>query len=229
MKIDMEKRNAGFESILENRRQTIFLDANFFIPPDRTSLGARKIDFIKYREIWLEPLFEVFSNLAIHESVYAELVAEDIRSFADEKRMDKPSKLRVYFDTELNAQEKALMQTYIYNLAPYSKYIPERNNADDRGEVRSISYMAVKKFLYFAANDNLPYQLICNAECLHTGLDEMGLLQMYEMIFYLYREGKYDSKGLRLLYKYQYFLTRREKAQNPEWGMFVEGMKKLYG
>ncbi len=57
----------------------------------------------------------------------------------------------------------------------------------------------------------------------------MGLLQMYEMIYYLYREGKYDSKGLRLLYKYQYFLTRREKAQNPEWGMFVEGMKRLYG
>lgn len=46
-------------------------------------------------------------------------------------RQDKPSKLRVYFGTELNAQEKALMQTYIYNLAPYSKYILERNNVDD--------------------------------------------------------------------------------------------------
>lgn len=81
--------------------------------------------------------------------------------------------------------------------------------------MKSIYYMAVKKFLYFAVNDNLPDQLICNAECLHTGLDGMGFLQMYEMIYYLYREGKYDSKGLRLLYKYQYFLTRREKAQNP--------------
>lgn len=55
-----------------------------------------------------------------------------------------------------------LMQ--IRKLAVFSEYIPERDNSKDRGEIRSLSYMAVKNYLYFAANDNLPIQLICNAE-----------------------------------------------------------------
>lgn len=229
MKINTEEKNIAFISLLENRKQVIFLDANFFIPPDRTSIGAKRIEFKKYEEIWLEPLFHTFPNLAVHESVYEELVMDKVRSFAEQKRSQESVRLQMYCDAELSCKEKAVMQTYIYRLAPYSKYIPERDNASDRGEIKSLSYMAVKNFLYFAANDNLPYQLIRNAELLHTGLENMKLLQMYEMLYFLYCEGKYDNKGLKLLYKYQYHLTEREKAQNPEWGKFIEQMEKLYG
>ncbi len=56
----------------------------------------------------------------------------------------------------------------------------------------------------------------------------MRLLQMFDVIFYLYRTGRYDNKGLRLLYKYQYHLTKREKTQNPEWGHFINKMNLLY-
>lgn len=56
----------------------------------------------------------------------------------------------------------------------------------------------------------------------------MQIVQMYELIYYLYRTGKYDNKALRILYKYQYYLTPGEKKNNPEWGVFVEQMNKLY-
>ena len=102
----------------------------------------------------------------------------------DSRQKEKPPRLRVYTDAELSEVEMALMQAYISKLALYSQYIPERDNAKDRGEVRSLSFMAVKKFLYFAANDTLPMNLIRKADALRTGLDEMELLEMYDVIYY---------------------------------------------
>ena len=161
--------------------QTIFLDANFFIPPDRSVMGTKPIPFLKFCEIWLDPIFDVFPNLAIHESVYRELVTDMVRDYVDSRQKEKPPRLRVYTDAELSEVEMALMQAYISKLALYSQYIPERDNAKDRGEVRSLSFMAVKKFLYFAANDTLPMNLIRKADALRTGLDEMELLEMYDV------------------------------------------------
>lgn len=134
-----------------------------------------------------------------------------------------------YKDAELNEAEQALMQAYISKLAEYSQYIPERDNAKDRGEVRSLSFMAVKRFLYFAANDTLPMNLIRKADELHTGLDDMELLEMYDVIYYLYCTRKYPPDGLRLLYKYEYYLTKQEKKMNLAWGEFIEKMNALYG
>lgn len=123
MRVDLSEKNPALMSLLENPGQTIFLDANFLIPPDRTKIGAKPIPFQKYCEIWLEPVFDSFLALAMHESV---------------------------------------------------------------------------------------------------------LLEVYDVIFYLCRIGKYDNKGLRLLYKYQYYLTKKEKLQNPEWGDFMKTMNLLY-
>ena len=53
-----------------------------------------------------------------------------------------------------------LYHTYINKLAPNSKYDPSKDNKDDRGEVKSLSYMAVKEFMYFASHDNLPATLV---------------------------------------------------------------------
>ena len=228
MRVDISNQNKALCSLLEDENQTIFLDANFLIPPDRSKMGAKAIPFQKYSEIWLEPIFDSFSNLAVHESVYDELVMEKVKNFADSKRAESPTKLRVYMDKELSKVEKSLMQTYIQKMAEYSQYIPKQDNSKDRGEIKSLSYMAVKGFLYFAANDNLPMLLIRKADELHTGLDDMNLLEMYDVIYYLYQTGKYDNKGLRLLYKYQYHLTKQEKSQNPEWGEFIEKMNLLY-
>lgn len=228
MRVNTIEKNKALEKLLKNPAQTIFLDANFFIPPDRSHMGVKPINFQKYCEIWLDPIFDTFPKLAVHESVYHELIANSVKSYADCKQKKVPPKLRIYRDTELNDIERALMQTYLLRIAPYSQYIPVQDNAKDRGEVKSLSYMAVKGFLYFAANDNLPILLIRKAEELQTGLNDMGLLEMYDIIYYLYQTGKYDNKGLRLLYKYQYHLTGTEKKQNPEWGAFIDKMNNLY-
>lgn len=229
MKVDTKEVNPAFQSIIQNPGQKVFLDANFFIPPDRSEVAkVRAYSFTDFKECWPIPLLSEFTGLAIHESVYDELVADSVKEYADEQTSCIPSKLRIHYDSELSGLEEALRNTYINKIAVHSLYNPTRDNAKDRGEVRSLSFMAVKQFLYFAANDALPVRLIKDAAKLLTGLDDMQIVQMYELIYYLYKTGRYDNKALRILYKYQYYLTAGDKRINPEWGCFVEQMDLLY-
>ena len=229
MKVDTNEVNPAFQSIIQNPGQKVFLDANFFIPPDRSDVAKVKAySFNDFKECWLIPLLNEFAGVAIHESVYDELVADSVKNFADEQKDENPPKLTIHYDSELSNAEEALRNTYISKIAVHSLYNPTRDNAKDRGEVRSLSFMAVKQFLFFAANDALPVRLIKDAAKLGTGLDDMQVVQMYELIYYLYKTDRYDKKALRILYKYQYYLTSGDKKSNPEWGSFIEQMDLLY-
>ena len=101
MRVDISKRNAAFEVILSDPEVVIFVDANFFIPPDRSKLGVKPITLERYIEIWLEPLFNEFPNLAVHEAVYAEIVDDKLKSYIDEKCDEIPAKLQVHKDSML--------------------------------------------------------------------------------------------------------------------------------
>lgn len=111
---------------------------------------------------------------------------------------------------------------------PLTKSDPLLDNKDNRGEVKSLAYIAVKGLIYFATHDSNAVQLIEKAEEWTTGLDNVQVIKMYELIFYLYKTDKSDNKALRMLYKYQYYLTSREKQTNPEWGQFISAMEELY-
>ena len=51
MRVDVQKKNPALESVFAAPEQTIFLDANFFIPPDRSVMGTKPIPFLKFCEI----------------------------------------------------------------------------------------------------------------------------------------------------------------------------------
>lgn len=230
MRVDTKDINPAFPDIIRNPAQRIFLDANFFIPPDRSKVAkVKSYSFEDFKEKWLVPLLSEFTNLSIHESVYDELVEEKVKYFATKQTDMTSPRLEIHYDSELNIDEKVLLNYYIAKIAMHSLYDPIRDNAKDRGEVRTLAFMAVKQYLFFAANDALPVRLIKEADKLETGLDNMQIVQMYELIYYLYKSGKYDNKALRILYKYQYYLTAGDKKSNPEWETFIEEMDALYG
>lgn len=232
MRVDADKINYSFVSLIEEPNQTVFLDANFFIPPDRSCLTSNKIikpyKFSYYKENWLEPLWAEFSGISIHESVYDELVDTHVKAFADSKAKANPPELKIYYDSSLTEIEKNVMRAKVDVLATHSQYDPDMDNSKDRGEILSLSYMSVKGFLYFAAKDELPIRLITHADKLGTGLDEMGIIQMFELLYYLRKTQKYDDKALRNLYKYNYCLTSREKQNNPDWETLISKMDNLY-
>jgi hypothetical protein len=228
MKINTNSSNPALISIIKDPEQVITLDANFLIPPSRSQFTKRGIEFNKFREIWLDPIFEAFPNLAIHEAVYGELVDVSPQNYVDEKHGNEPPSIIIHRDSSLTEVEKILRDTIESRIAYHTNYEPLLDNRDDRGEVKSLSYIAVKGLLYFAAHDNNAIQLIEKSEEWSTGLDNVQAIKMYELIFYLYKKSLANSKALRLLYKHQYYLTEREKLTNPSWGEFTTRMEELY-
>lgn len=228
MRVNLEKANLSLVSIFENPNQIITIDANFLIPPDRSRYAKKSFNFVLFKKVWIEPIFNAFPKLAIHESVYDELVGMELRNYVENLRQENPPKIIIHFDSELTEIERLLRDTVESRIYPYTNYDPQIDNKDDRGEVKSLSYIAVKGLLYFAAHDNNALQLIEKAEEWSTGLDNVKAIHMFELIYYLYLKNKEDKKSLRMLYKYQYYLTEHEKRTNPEWGDFISQMNALY-
>ncbi len=228
MKVEPNSHNPALSSIFGNPEQIITMDANFLIPPYRSRYVKRGFDFSLFRGIWLDPIFAAFSNLAIHEAVYDELVTSSVQSYVQSLLDDSPARLIVHRDSSLTAEERALRDSIEMRIFPLTKYDPMIDNKDDRGEVKSLAYVAVKGLPYFAAHDTNSIRLIEKTEEWSTGLDNMQAVKMYELIFYLCKLDLGDKKSLRRLYKYQYHLTRHEKSTNPKWSKFIDMMDELY-
>lgn len=228
MKINLRESNASLISIFENPNQIITLDANFLIPPDRSRIIKRGFDFPLFKKVWLDPIFTTFSMVAIHEAVYDELVTENLCNYVEALKSEDPPKIIIHTDSSLTDVERTLRDSIENKIYPHTNYDPNLDNKDDRGEVKSLSYIAVKGLLYFAAHDNNALQLIEKADQWSTGLDNVKAIHMYELIYFLYSNNLGDKKSLKMLYKYQYYLTSHEKQTNPEWGEFIKAMSVLY-
>ena len=228
MKVDLTSPNPALISIIKHPEQVITLDANFLIPPDRSRFIKNSFDFPLFQKIWLDPVFTAFSNLAIHEAVYDELILPAVQSYIKSMIDSNPPRLSVHKDSSLRSEERVIREAIEYKIYPLTNYDPMIDNKDDRGEVKSLAYIAVKGLIYFAAHDTNTIQLIEKTEEWFTGLDNVQAIKMYELIFYLYKTGIGDKRSLRMLYKYQYHLTPNEKISNPEWSQFIGLMESLY-
>lgn len=228
MSIDLLCPNPGLKSIFDDPSQLITLDANLLIPPDRSMFRVRSLPSELFQQEWLEPVFATFPNLAIHEAVYEELVSTGARTFARRMLSKKPPRLYIHRDETLTSNEKVLRDSVEERIYPFTKYEPRLDNKDDRGEVKSLAYLAAKGLPFFASRDSMVIRLIEKAQELSTGLDNIQAIEMYEVIFYLRCQNVSTPKFLRQLYKYLYYLTGREKADNPEWGQFIQSMDRLY-
>jgi len=228
MKIDVATKNPALESLFNDPNQVITLDANFLIPPNRQIYSIQSIPFSLFQAIWLDPIFETFSHLAIHEAVRDELISLDIKTFIQNKENTSPPQIIIHKDSELTEIEQMLRDSVEARIFPYTNYHPQINNRNDRGEVKTLAYIAVKDLIYFAAHDYNAIQLVEKAELWSTGLDAVQAIKMYEIIFFLYVKVPSIRKSLRILYKYQYYLTKYEKSTNPEWGVFIKAMGYLY-
>lgn len=187
VKVETRHINSALVSISYDPNQIITLDANFIIPPDRQAFSAPSIPFQKFREIWLNPIFDMFSALAIHEAVHDELVSVHERSFIQEMLSKPTPKIIIHKDSLLDPHEHVLRNTIEQKISQYTKYDPCIDNANDKGEVKTLSYIAVKNLPYFATNDTNTVLLIEQAESLSTGLDDVQVIKMYELIYLLYR------------------------------------------
>lgn len=231
MKIKVSSINTAFESLIKDPVQIVLLDANIFIPPDKRNLGAKdRVLFQVYEKIWLSPLFLSFPNLSIHEAVDQEILKEslDVRAFIDGKIANVDYKMQVFKDTDLDANAQTVRNTFEEKIYPNTKYNPDLDNADDRGEVKTLAHIGAKGYLYFASNDQNALRLVDEADHLETGLDTVGAIHIYELLYYFNKKKVIDKDSLRILYRYMYHLTKQEQKDNPPWGEFIAIMDSYY-
>ncbi len=179
MKVDLSSPNPALVSIFKHPEQIITMDANFLIPPDRSRLAKVSFEFPLFQKVWLDPIFTAFPKLAIHEAVYEELVSSPVQSYIKSMIDCKPPRLAVHKDSTLTPEEQVLRNSIEEKIFPLTNYDPVVNNKDDRGEVKSLAYIAVKELIYFAAHDSNTVQLIEKAEEWSTGLDNVQAIKMF--------------------------------------------------
>lgn len=232
MKVDLSRQNDAFITLIRNPETVLVVDANFFIPPDRTRIGAQEpYSFQKFREVWVEPVRSVFVNIAVHEAVVDELVAPDVQAYVQPLLASHViPRLILLRDTDLDASEKIVRATKEQLIAPFTNYDPHRDNRQDRGEVKTLAYMAIRaEYLYFVTNDQKAIRLIDQAAELGTSLDELRSVKFFEGIYLLQRHEMIPRPEARKLYRYLYYLTPRERSTNPPWDCFLAQMDELYG
>jgi hypothetical protein len=229
-KVNIEDKNDSLISLIKDPKQIITLDANFFIPPDRSRQihNMKPMPFSFFKEIWLKPLFEHFPNISIHEAVYDEIVVlQSLKLFVDCKIKSTPPQLYVLYDKSLNEKESILRNTLEVYIAIPTNYNPDIDNSDDRGEVKSLAYIATRGLLYFCSHDANALRLIEDTVRLNTKLENVQAVHTYEIIYYLSKFTE-NKNALKTLYKYMYYATNSDKEINLEWGKFIECMDKLY-
>lgn len=228
MIVNTNLKNEALVSLLDDKEQIIPLDANILIPSNRTKiLSHAYFEFEYYKSCFLEPLFKAFSSLALHEAIYEELKPKpELISFIDDKISNE--ELILLNNKDLSDIELIIYQSVEQKVAYHTGYEPGLDNKDDRGEVKSLSYIQVRELIYFCTNDFNALKLVEEAEKLETNLEDVKTIKMYEILYLLYSEGFGNKEDMRRLYKQCYYLSKKEKKENPEWQEFVQSMNALY-
>jgi len=232
-RINYTAENEAFVSLIKDSKQLITLDANFFISPDRSEAvkGNNSISpmpFAFFKEVWIDELFRLFKNVAVHDAVYKEItVSSSSKVLVDNMVNSVPPELQVLYDNLLSPKELIIRNTLEIFISVPTNYNPDIDNSADRGEVKSLAYIGAKGLLYFCSHDANAISLIEDTEKLGTKLENVKAIHTYEIIYYI---SKFTTnKKLKFLYKYMYYLSSNDKSVNPEWGNFKIYMDNLYG
>lgn len=109
---------------------------------------------LQYKNYWIEPFIDTFKPIGIHEAVYKEFESNSIKKLIDSKVNDVLPSIYIYYDSNLSEQEEIVRSTIESKIAKYTNYDPIIDNRNDRGEVKSLSYIATKQLLYFCSHDS---------------------------------------------------------------------------
>lgn len=176
----------------------ILLDANVLM----VGIGERALDpkysFESMRALYLEPLFESFSDILIHEEVYHELDKE-AQAFVD-SYLGK--NVRLVGENGLYGADP--QYTTIFNsIAEHELVRYDRRNSKDRGEVFSMAYAAFHNVSYFCSRDAM-------ADLVSDDLAELRDISIvtFDVVIlaaYVYHREKGDlsdaQKALKAVYK----------------------------
>lgn len=175
----------------------ILFDANIFMVGIENRISDKNCSFEAMKEAFIEPLFESFTQIYIHNEVYKEL-DQDSRDFVD-KYVGK----NVSIVDENGLYGKDPKYTTIFNnISKHELVNYTRGQSKDRGEVYSLAYAAYHNMNYFCSKeimvDNVAHEL-ADLRCIDVITFDVILLTAY--VYYAKKMDNTHSKGLKAMYK----------------------------
>lgn len=147
--------------------------------------------------MYIQPLFESFTDICIHNEVYKEL--------------DENAKKMV--DTYIGKNVTIVKEDGVYGIDPLYTTIfnhiaghelvnYKRGNSKDRGEVYSLAYAAYHKMNYFCSKeimvDNIAHEL---KDLQDIDIITFDIIVLAAYIYYVHKNDSSNTKGLKSIYK----------------------------
>lgn len=175
----------------------ILFDANIFMVGISDRVSDKNCSFDNIKKLYIEPLFESFTDIYIHNEVYKEL-DNDSRAFVD-----------VYMDRNVTlVNEEGLYgkdpryTTIFNNIARHELVNYVRGRSKDRGEVYSLAYAAYHNMNYFCSKeimvDNVAREL---KDLKNVDIITFDIILLSAYVYYARRNDNSNSKGLKSMYK----------------------------
>lgn len=149
------------------------------------------------KKLYIEPLFESFKDIYIHNEVYKEL-DDKARNLVDGY---KDRNITIVQADGLYGTDP-VYTTIFNNIANHELVNYKMGSSKDRGEVYSLAYAAYHNMNYFCSKeimvDNVAREL---AELKDVDIITFDVVLLQAYVYYAQRNDNTHSKGLKSMYK----------------------------
>lgn len=177
--------------------EPILFDANIFMVGISDRNSDKNSSFENMKKLYIEPLFESFKDIYIHNEVYKEL-DDKARNLVDGY---KDRNITIVQADGLYGTDP-VYTTIFNNIANHELVNYKMGSSKDRGEVYSLAYAAYHNMNYFCSKeimvDNVAREL---AELKDVDIITFDVVLLQAYVYYAQRNDNTHSKGLKSMYK----------------------------
>lgn len=175
----------------------ILFDANIFMVGIEDRVSDKNCSFENMKKLYIEPLFESFTDIYIHEEVYNEL-DDEAKAFVD---VYKGKNVTLVSEGGLYGKDPEYT-TIFNNIAKHELVNYVRGQSKNRGEVYSLAYASYYNMNYFCSKeimvDNVAYDL---EDLKDIDIITFDVILLSAYVYYAKQNDNSNSKGLKSIYK----------------------------
>lgn len=175
----------------------VLFDANIFMVGIEERSSNDNCSFENMKKLYIQPLFESFTDIYVHKEVYDEL-DDEARAFVD---MYKGKNVTIVDEGGLYGTDP-LYTTIFNNIAGHELVNYVRGRSKNRGEVYSLAYAAYHNMNYFCSKeimvDNVAHEL---DDLKDIDVITFDIIVLLAYIYYARKNDSSNSKGLKSVYK----------------------------
>lgn len=175
----------------------VLFDANIFMVGIEERNSDLWYSFENMKQLYIQPLFESFTDIYIHDEVYKEL-DEDAKGFVD-----------TYIGKTVTIVDEGGLYgtdpkytTIFNNISKHELVNYERGRSKDRGEVYSLAYAAYHNMNYFCSKEIMVDNVARELEDLKDiDIITFDIIILSAYVYFAEKRDNSNAKALKAIYK----------------------------